>query len=66
MKWRSLEETTPGVDTRPLREILAERKERIAKYVPAATLEERVKAALAFLAPPHRRVPAPTSCAAQS
>ena len=39
MKWRSLEETTPGVDTRPLREILAERKEKIAKYVPAATLE---------------------------
>jgi peroxiredoxin len=39
MKWRSLEEATPGVDARPLREILAERKEKIAKYVPAATLE---------------------------
>ena len=39
MKWRSLEEATPGTDTRPLREILEERKEKIAKYVPAATLE---------------------------
>jgi peroxiredoxin len=35
MKWRSLEESTPGVDSRPLREIFAERKELIAKYVPA-------------------------------
>ena len=35
MKWRSLEESTPGLDTRPLREIYAERKELIAKYVPA-------------------------------
>ena len=34
MKWRSLEESVPGVDTRPLREIYAERKELIAKYVP--------------------------------
>jgi peroxiredoxin len=39
MKWRSLEESTSGNDTRLLREILAERKEKIAKYVPAATLE---------------------------
>lgn len=39
MKWRSLEESAPGTETRPLREILAERKEKIAKYVPAATLE---------------------------
>lgn len=37
MKWRSLEESTPGADTRPLREIYAERKELIAKYVPAET-----------------------------
>ena len=37
MKWRSLEESTPGLDTRPLREIFAERKELIAKYVPAET-----------------------------
>ena len=35
MKWRSLEESSPGTDARPLREILAERKELIAKYVPA-------------------------------
>lgn len=35
MKWRSLEESTPGADTRSLREIFAERKELIAKYLPA-------------------------------
>jgi peroxiredoxin len=35
MKWRSLEESAPGLDARPLREIFAERKDRIAKYVPA-------------------------------
>jgi peroxiredoxin len=35
MKWRSLEEAKLGNDTRPLREILAERKALIAKYVPA-------------------------------
>ncbi len=33
MKWRSLDESTPGEDTRSLREILAERKALIAKYV---------------------------------
>jgi peroxiredoxin len=37
MKWRSLEESVSGLDTRPLREIYAERKELIAKYVPAET-----------------------------
>jgi peroxiredoxin len=37
MKWRSLEEASPGTDTRSLREIFAERKELIAKYVPAET-----------------------------
>jgi len=37
MKWRSLEESSPGVDARPLRDILAERKELIAKYVPSET-----------------------------
>jgi len=37
MKWRSLEETQPGTELRPLREILAERKELIAEYVPAET-----------------------------
>jgi peroxiredoxin len=37
MKWRSLEESNPQSDVRPLREIFAERKELIAKYVPAET-----------------------------
>src|SRR5208282_4307920 len=37
MKWRSLEESAPSADIRPLREIFAERKELIAKYVPAET-----------------------------
>jgi peroxiredoxin len=37
MKWRSLEESSPALDTRPLRQIFAERKERIAKYVPPET-----------------------------
>jgi peroxiredoxin len=37
MKWRSLEESGLATDTRPLREIFAERQELIAKYVPAET-----------------------------
>lgn len=37
MKWRSLEEKDPGLDFRSLHEIYAERKELIAKYVPAET-----------------------------
>jgi peroxiredoxin len=37
MKWRSLEESTPGTDTRPLSEIFAERKHLIARYVPPET-----------------------------
>lgn len=37
MKWRSLEESSPAGDVRPLREIFAERKELIAKYVSAET-----------------------------
>ncbi len=37
MKWRSLEESSPDVDIRFLRDIFAERKELIAKYVPAET-----------------------------
>lgn len=37
MKWRSLAEAAPHTDARPLREILAERKQRIAQYVPAET-----------------------------
>jgi peroxiredoxin len=39
MKWRSLEEKIAGVEPRLLRETLSERKEKIAKYVPAAALE---------------------------
>ncbi|MGO8797216.1 MAG: peroxiredoxin-like family protein [Candidatus Sulfotelmatobacter sp.] len=37
MKWRSLEESAPASDIRSLREIFAERKESIAKYVPPET-----------------------------
>src|SRR5579864_2245017 len=37
MKWRSLEESRPETDTRSLREIFAQRKELIAKYVPPET-----------------------------
>jgi peroxiredoxin len=37
MKWRSLAESNPLADARPLHEIYAERKELIAKYVPAET-----------------------------
>jgi peroxiredoxin len=37
MKWRSLEESGLETDTRPLREIFAERKELITKYVLAET-----------------------------
>ena len=37
MKWRSLEESGEYADLRPLREIFAERKALIAKYVPAET-----------------------------
>jgi peroxiredoxin len=37
MKWRSLEESSPETDARPLREIFAERKQLIAKYVPPET-----------------------------
>src|SRR5208283_407932 len=35
MKWRSLQESGSYSDMRPLREILAESKDAIAKYVPA-------------------------------
>ena len=37
MKWRSLQEAGENTDLRPLREILAERKDAITKYVPAET-----------------------------
>ena len=38
MKWRSLEEKDAGAETRTLREIFAERRDRIAQYVPVETL----------------------------
>ena len=44
MKWRSLEESAPGTDTRPLREIFAERKELIARYVPASAQDIHARA----------------------
>ncbi len=37
MKWRSLEVSSPETDVRTLQQIFAERKEAIAKYVPAET-----------------------------
>ncbi|HXC43945.1 MAG TPA: peroxiredoxin-like family protein [Candidatus Dormibacteraeota bacterium] len=37
MKWRSLDESAMETDARLLREIFAERKDLIAKYVPAET-----------------------------
>jgi peroxiredoxin len=48
MKWRSLEESSPETDLRPLGEIFAERKELIAKYVPVETqaVHERAVAEL--------------------
>ena len=35
MKWRSLDESSPELDARSLHQMYAERKELIAKYVPA-------------------------------
>jgi len=37
MKWRSLSKSTPGLDTRPLQEVFAQKKERIAQYVQPET-----------------------------
>jgi peroxiredoxin len=48
MKWRSLEESAPSADVRPLREILAERKDLIAKYVPAETQAIHARAVAAL------------------
>jgi peroxiredoxin len=39
MKWRSLDESAPESESRPLRTILSERKELAEKYVPAETRE---------------------------
>lgn len=48
MKWRSLQESGSYSDTRPLRQIFAERKETIAQCVPAdvQAIHERTVAAL--------------------
>ncbi|MGA7379580.1 MAG: peroxiredoxin-like family protein [Terriglobales bacterium] len=48
MKWRSLEESIPSTDARPLHEIFAERKALIARYVPQETqaIHEQVIAEL--------------------
>jgi peroxiredoxin len=48
MKWRSLEESAPDTDLRPLREIFAERKELIAKYVPPETEAVHARAVAAL------------------
>jgi peroxiredoxin len=48
MKWRSLEESSPNTDIRPLRDILAERKQLIAKYVPAETQAVHARAVAAL------------------
>jgi peroxiredoxin len=48
MKWRSLEESGPETDLRALREIFAERKELIAKYVPAETQAAHARAVSAL------------------
>ncbi|HXJ90992.1 MAG TPA: peroxiredoxin-like family protein [Candidatus Binatia bacterium] len=44
MKWRSLDESAPATDVRPLREIYAERKELIAKYVATETQQIHAQA----------------------
>ena len=46
MKWRSLEESGAVSDARPLREIFAERKELIAKYVPTQAIHAQALAEL--------------------
>jgi peroxiredoxin len=48
MKWRSLEESNPETDIRPLREIFAERRELIAKYVPQETQAVHARAVAAL------------------
>ena len=48
MKWHSLEESSPETDARRLREIFAERKELIAKYVPPETQAIHARAVAAL------------------
>jgi peroxiredoxin len=66
MKWRSLEESAPSADIRPLHEIFAERKDLIAKYVPAETQAVHARAVAelkqqrvaAYILPAGAKVPA--------
>src|SRR5580765_6719485 len=44
MKWRSLEESGPSTDLLPLRDIYAERKGLIARYLPAETQKVHAQA----------------------
>jgi len=48
MKWRSLQESDPGNESRPLRDVLAERRGNIVRYVPpdVQAVHERTVAAL--------------------
>jgi peroxiredoxin len=48
MKWRSLEESSPETDVRPLLDILTERKELIAKYVSPETQAIHARAVAAL------------------
>src|SRR6202045_1102979 len=48
MKWRSLEEASPDTDVRALRDIFAERKQLIAKYVSAETQAVHARAVSAL------------------
>ncbi len=50
MKWRSLQESGSYSDLRPLREIFAERKDAIAKYVPADVQAVHARAVESFRA----------------
>jgi len=44
VKWRSLEESAATAETRKLADLYAERRERIAKYVPAAVRAAHARA----------------------
>ena len=50
MKWRSLQESGSYSDMRPLREILAERKELVVRYVPADVQAVHTRAVAALKA----------------
>ena len=60
MKWRSLEESGPRADVRRLRDIYAERKDLIAKYVPAETQAVHAQAVAELKQQNHRANILPT------